>query len=452
MSDDRREALVKAAGDCIDLMNLGVEPTAALKKVAADNSMNDNEVVLVSHAVNNAKVLSHIQETKGDDRSKPFPLTDAELVTGKPLDGDIETESESAKSRKDQPDATEITKKIASAAVPEFTQKLAQAACMQSYVSEGSYRGFTKEAVDLRAAWGLPTDTATPELADEAPYAALSQVKMAIDQATNEAGYHREMACAGVDQLAEVFSKVAHPDYNQFEEAARRAGVSQDALDTIYEFGALEDIGITRSQVKVAGERMYVSREIADLVKIASSIDEHIDEAANRLAAKNILDELHREQEVKLAALPKAVFDVGGMLDSAESASERAGMLGEDVIKGLGLSGESTGADIMNLRGGMKGEGPEIPKIDINVRQKLTNADARGKVEELLADEYIGKHNPIDVVDAYNLAMSVNPKFGRAELISYVRQHLANRGAMPLDLLLKARKSQQPGAMNEEGV
>jgi len=441
MSDDRRDALVKAAGDCIDLMNLGVEPTAALKKVAADNAMNDNEVVLVSHAVNNAKVLSHIQETKGDERGKPFPLTSAELVIGKPLDGDIETESQSAKDREEQPDSIETVKKTASVAIPKISQQMAKAACAQSYVADGYYRSTSLDVVDLRSAWGLPADTSTPMLADEAPYAVLSQVKLAMEQATNEAGYHRELACAGVDQIAATFSKVAHPDYSVFEEAAKRSGVSQESLDIIYEFGELADIGIVRTQVKVAGDRMYISAEIAELVKIAKSIDEHIDASASRIAAMNILTELHQEHEVKLAALPKAVFDVGSMLDSAKDTSEKMGDLGTDVVKGLGF-GESPGTDLMNLRGGMKGEGAEIPKIDINVRQKLTNADARNKVEELLADDYIGKHNPVEVVEAYNLAMSVNPKFGRAELISYVRQHLANRGAMPLDLLLKVRQSQ----------
>ncbi len=56
-----------------------------------------------------------------------------------------------------------------------------------------------------------------------------------------------------------------------------------------------------------------------------------------------------------------------------------------------------------------------------------------------MEDEYIGGHSIPEVIEAYNAAMSVNPNFGRAELVSYIRQHLATQGAVPLDLQLRAR-------------
>jgi len=53
------------------------------------------------------------------------------------------------------------------------------------------------------------------------------------------------------------------------------------------------------------------------------------------------------------------------------------------------------------------------------------------------------------VVDSYNRAMSVNPRFGEAELTSYIRSDLATEGGVPLDLQLRATKSHFSGKDSE---
>jgi hypothetical protein len=80
MPDSRHDELIKAASECIDLMNMDISPNTALKKVAEDFGMNDKEVVLVSHAVNNSKQLAHLQSADKEDKGSPFPLTNAQAV------------------------------------------------------------------------------------------------------------------------------------------------------------------------------------------------------------------------------------------------------------------------------------------------------------------------------------------------------------------------------------
>lgn len=442
MPDSRRDQLVKAAEECIDLINLGVEPNAALRQVKTAACMNDKEVILVSHAVNNAQVLSHLQSSKGDERGKPFPLTNADEVVGADHKGDKDVESETAAKAEDQPDALEIAKDIT---------KTAYAA---SYYEQTNYRTKTPQQVDeLRAAWGLEKTSGERETVDLSnPYWVLNDLKLAADSARERALEHREAAYGAMQGLIDVFSKVASPNWGEFEAAALRNGVQPATLDLVYEQGDLETLGVSREQFKVAGEVMYTSQEILNLVKQAAAIEEHIEASANAMTAENLLAAQIHAGEVKLAALPKAVFDVGSLMSSADESAKSLSTLGESTMKGLGIGEDSDGAYLGLAGKELRGEGKETPKIDLNVRQRLKNFDVRSTVEELMADEFIGKHALPDVVSAYNEAVSVNPRFGKAELTAYIRQHLANRGAMPLDLLVKATKAHQGvvGATEED--
>jgi len=61
MSDERHEHLLKSAEETVGLMNIGIDPNAALAKVAEDKNLNDHEVDVVAHAVNNSKQLAYLQ-------------------------------------------------------------------------------------------------------------------------------------------------------------------------------------------------------------------------------------------------------------------------------------------------------------------------------------------------------------------------------------------------------
>ena len=93
---------------CIDLMNIGSEPNSALRHVKKAFELNDNEVTLVSHAVNNSKQLSHLQNSDSKDKDKPFPLTSAEQVTGANSKADMDVSSDQSKAKEEQPRATSL--------------------------------------------------------------------------------------------------------------------------------------------------------------------------------------------------------------------------------------------------------------------------------------------------------------------------------------------------------
>ena len=76
MSTERRGVLLKVAEECIGLMNMGVNASGALAKLADDNGLNDHEVERVAEAVNNAAQLAHIQQAKGDSKGDSIPLVD----------------------------------------------------------------------------------------------------------------------------------------------------------------------------------------------------------------------------------------------------------------------------------------------------------------------------------------------------------------------------------------
>jgi hypothetical protein len=75
----------------------------------------------------------------------------------------------------------------------------------------------------------------------------------------------------------------------------------------------------------------------------------------------------------------------------------------------------------------------------------MQNIDTRARLQSVMSDKYISGADLPDIIDAYNQAMSVNPRFGEAELVAYMRQALATNNAMPLDLLVRASKSHTSG-------
>lgn len=426
MPDSRQYTLVKAAEECIDLMNVGVAPNAALKKVASDFGMNDKEVTLVSHAVNNAKQLSHLQSSKGEDKEKPFELTNAKDVIGANDTSDLETLTPNAAMAKDQNGAEILSEKVAS---------------VDAYTVKGSFRSVAPETSDLdivKAAFALDGVGSTPVTDLSNPYNFLNPLKLASEAARTESVRYRDLANDGIEKIASAFIRVSGESFAAFEVAAKTAGVSDDIVDIIYAYGP-EALDIERSEnVKVASERLYVSKGMMELVKAAKEVDVQWNKSAAALAEQLTLDEQIKEAEAKLAfGLPKGWADLSALNELGSSA--RSG--GESTKSLLGL-GEDPGTLLTGAAGTMDPENvpSKDPDIHVKVRQELENSKARGRVENLLQDPYVGKHPLPDIIEAYNHAMSVQPHFGDAEISAFVKQQLASRGAMPLDLLLRASK------------
>lgn len=426
MDDNRHSQLIKAAEQCIDLMNIGIDPNAALRKVAKDNTMTDKEVYLVSHAVNNSKQLAHLQTAKAEDKEKPFPLTNAEEALGAASPAQLATGSEHSEQDAEQPDAVGIT------------ENLKKDAAADTYEDRGSYRRVfvsteekTANVAALREAWGVTGKTATVDTDLTNPYDSLNEVRFGIDRMSQEAMQLRDAACAKLDKIAQAFLYADPPSFAEFEKAAGTLGVTQEIIDLIYEMGPAE-LEMARSQEKVASERMHVSTDVYGLVKDAENADQLWQASADREAVKKHLQGVLRLEEAKIAGLlPEELEDIEGVLGEGREESEKSDFLG------LGEKPVEAISAISHVPSSVKSE-TKIDDLSHGTRQQILNSNARSRIEALLQDPYVGKHEVPDVIDAYNQAISVNPNFGNAEILAYAKQHLGSRGAVPLDLMIRA--------------
>lgn len=432
MPEARQHSLVKAAEECIDLMNVGVTPNAALKKVAADFGMNDKEVTLVSHAVNNARQLAHLQSSSGEDKAKAVPLTNADEVIGANADSDLDTLTVNSAAAAEQLGAENKAKKTASA--------------LDSYSVRKSYRVAHGEMSDLdivKAAFAIEGVASTPVTDLSNPFNSVAPLKLAAEEARTQATRFRDAANDGIEKVASEFIRADAPSFELFEVAAKTAGVSEDVIDLIYAYGP-EAIDVPRaSDVKVASDRLYVSSDVYRLVKAAQTIDVNWATAAEHMAQQMNLESQLKEAEVKLG------FGIADLSAISEMGAKTTRDALNDTKGLLGL-GEDPGTLLTGAAGAMD---PEVPKKDadihLKVRQELENSAARGRIESLMRDPFVGKHPLPDIVEAYNHAMSVNPQFGEAEVGAFVKQQLASRGAMPLDLLLRASGNRDRGNQKE---
>jgi hypothetical protein len=419
MSDRRHETLVKAAEECIDLMNIGADPDAALRQVKKAFDMNDNEVVLVSHAVNNSKQLANLQNG-GKDKGAPFPLTNADSATGANSDADLDTLGANTKAKEEQPDAVEIADKV---------KKEASA---DSYVTKGSYRKVaiaTSDMVaDLQAAWGKagPAMDVT-DLGN--PYDSVNAIKIAAEQARTEASRLRDQACANLDAVAHAFTVSGGPSFAAFEKAAAATGITSEIVDIIYDLGpaALEQ---PRNLDKTASDRLFVTSEILGLLKIAETADTQWQQSSDYEAARmHLLDQIHTE-EVKLA-------DAMEILENLSSSSSGSG----EAARGLLPLDPTNIAELSKAQ--PTSEADSANAIGYKTMQQLHNSKARTQLQSLMQDEFVGKHTVPEVAEAFNRAISVNPNFGDAEVTAFVRQDLASKNAMPLDLMIRASNAHQ---------
>jgi len=423
MPDNRQESLMKAAEACVGLMNVGVEPNAALTKVAKDFDMNDKEVQLVSHAVNNAKQIAHLQTSDPEKREDVFPLTNADQVV-KDRYGAKDTETASA-NQADQPDAVGIKKEL---------DKQAAA----SYVDDGVY--FSKPTItveDLRTAWGIKDVPTFSKMANAFPYATEQHVKLAVATAQTDVIAERD-ACARILQhLGNEFRKTAAPKFETFEKAALAEGVEPALLDMVYQTGRLDKFHEKRASAEEIKGRLYVPSAVIEMIKLVKEAEEHFVRAVNIQAAKDAMSDGFFK-----SAGPKDVAG-GGTLGFDTKMEVKPLDFQEPLAKFpsemLGL-GEDPSKTVAQLFGVYQEEGDASPTlVPREVRQELKNIDARSAIEQLMQDDYIKGHSVPEVVEAYNQATSLNPSFSRAELISYIRQHLATKGAVPLDLQIRAR-------------
>lgn len=441
MGDARHNELIKAAEEVIGLSNIGVDGHAALRKIAEDNDMNDHEVKLVAHVVNNSKQLAHIQMADPDERENPFPLIDPDKVReNQPTtNADAETGDRygdppipsSFAEQGDQPDAVDIQKELSKAAAG-------------SYVETGDYR-IRADAEDhadvFRQSLGLHTEkvasTELPQALPTNPFQILSHYRIGCEEARYKEA-KAKLECGQVlDALDDGFRRIGAPSFERIEKIAAALDVCDDTLDLVWDHVQGEARGERRLQPneKTAAERLEITAEERRLAGLCVRADTLWKEAANAQAAAIQLerecdraeDGLMREKHAQAETGPKILLDPGSIGRAIGDAPSDYLPPSDVIEQALGDPGEQ------------RQEFTERSLLPQSVRQDLKNVSSRAALERLMGDEYISGYSWPEVVDAYNSAMSVNPEFGRAELMSYVRQHLASQGAVPLDLQIRAR-------------
>jgi hypothetical protein len=499
MTDARQEFLIKAAEDTIGLMNVGVDPNAALAKVAKDSELNSKEVALVSHAINNSKTISHLTGSKPEDKEKPFTLTNADVVNRNLYEADPLTET-AAKAKAKSLDKVEDEK--AGQSLKPANKKEAGARSRietRSYhdvepedQTELLYRAFGRDTVlhiTQKVACSLEGDSLTPTLTvtkthvpdgftalyhqSECHLDKLSSIRIQIEEAGVIATRARDQVDTELTKLAHEMRRLDAPRFDRVEQCARLNGCSDLALDLGFEMSKAAKFGHARAtEIKTAGVMLFSPREYA-VATLLCDADRQIKVATDAMAAKSILIEAHEDLRVKiekLAAKADGGGDKSGGKGSGKGGDGVAGAtsLVQDTgkqltnLSTLGDMGDKlTGAhyfdshknthDLLNSvtersvgEKPMSYEAPDKSPFDVGFRQNLNNVDSRARIERLMQDDFVGHHPIQDVVGAYNRSLSTNPNLGDAELSGLVKQDLAAGGTVPLDTLLRTRESQEP--------
>lgn len=417
MDENRLDKLMKVAADCIGLMNIGVSPNAALKKLAEDEELKDKEIELVSHAVNNSKQLAHLQTSSPDEKEAPFPLTNAEVVIHDLHASEKEVLGDSTEEKQDQPDAVDIKETLDKEAASSYTDS-------GNYFERKQY-----QPEDLRTLWDIKTPSKLPEYVRDTTYAREQQSKFAMGEAGMNALVAQETVTNNILKLAEHFRQPVHVDWNVFEKAAKVNGVHELILDSLYEDAS--KFGCVRADV--GEDRLYVSSELMEKVNLAKTASVAMEDAINWGA-------------VKLALVKEASDAAGG---AAIKLDFSPGGLQEPIAGGmrdfLGLPDTvAPHQRVSDILGDVVGEGEEISaKLSPTFEHELKDYGARSGIQDLMKDTYIGGHTLPEVVEAYNSAVGANSHFSYPEMVAYIRQYLATQGGMPLETLIRSRSKEQ---------
>ncbi len=443
MSDERQEQLMKAAEATVQLMNVGVDGDAALAKVAADSLMNEHEIDLVTHAVNNSRQLAHLQSSSAEDKEKPFPLIDGARV--KAIKPQPWTNAEQNSGRRYNLQEEPTPNGEAKADAPDAIG-IQQNIMKDTPKPKGPADYHVREPVDhlavLNKEWGISSKDAKtaaelPEYKTEHVWADVqreqhkrAELRITFTQARDQVGHT-------LDVLAEGFRRLDAPKFAQVELAAQHAQVDQQLIDILYEHAGLEQFGEKRAEsVKHASTKMYVPQNVLQVVQQLEQIGELMKTAQTAWAELvKIADEEDGDRKSKGGQGGGGGAKGGLMqLDPGGSSPDLISGTLQDTI-GLGENPTDT---VQQMMGHAKDVEPSKAHLGEREQTDINQADTQLRLKRLMGDQFISGHSLPEVVDAYNAALSVNPGFGDTELTSYMRQHLATKGGVPFDLQLRA--------------
>lgn len=403
MPEARQEQLMKAASAVIDMIDMTVDPNAALKKVAMDNELQPKEIDLVSHAVNNAVAYDHVKTVSEDARGEPFMLTNAETVKSELYP---ETVQDVPDTDEHQPDAVEIGSKVQKTASAGPVRKAAAA----SYYVEDRYLApaAADHAAQLKTAWAAPRAEELPRFQRD-PYEFESRARSQLDEYSMKIAAAEDGVFDMLDKIRDVFAPIVSPDYSLFKAAAAAEGVSDQVLELVDRVS-----GKTASDY--TGE-LAICEKIASAIEYAQMADSLIDAAGTFKAAS---DKLAAETQEKLAA---TIY----------------GAVGDLVSSGAEIAGGGTQEQLQNMLLDAMGGNREKSEVSLDDSKFIERSRTRELLNNVREDRYLAGYPLSEVKDAFNAGLSAGFGDSKPKLVSYMRQYLASDGNIPMDLMLKAK-------------
>lgn len=404
MSDSRREQLLKAASDVIDMIGMTVDPDAALEKAAADYSMNEHEIDLVSHAANNSLAYDHITTESEDARGAPFPVTNAETVRSR-LYPDKEKDVDEDPVAWHAPDALDTSR----------AQK--KKAADSSYVLEQNFNlpqmpdpvevlecAFAVEGMAKEA-----TAYQEPELLSplEKVRHQLDDLRMKVAHATDEV-YRR------IDRLRDHYSLMMPADFTTVKQAAASEGISGDLIALVAK--AIEE----DPEIGQLPETIGVDPKTASVLSVVKELDQLVKQASDAQAEH---DRIYGEAMEKEAAS----YDPAKGLATAIS-STRDLTIGEDFDEKI------------QQIAGQRDEKPPFERFRRYDSDRAfdQSASVRDRFNDIKNDSFVRGHDLGSIAEAFNAGLAGGFGSNRAKLLSFVRQYLASDANMPIDLLVRA--------------
>lgn len=429
MPAERHEHLVKCAEEVIGLMNVGVNPDDALLKVARSNELTENEVDRVSHAVNNSKTVSVLQNESAEDKSKPFPLTNADKVKTHLYDG----ESKAPLGKK-----ADLSGSYRDRGSYLDAEPVDHAADLRDHLGVAGVTkeaGFSKHALYVDDNLNVTIENEGAGRSTTNPYHKLGHLKHRIDEASAEFTRCRDAALNDLDKIGNELRRPDAPSFGDIEKLAQHMGAKDETITLVYEQQGLEHLGHRRSDgVKLAG-LVQASSRAKGLADAILRVETALDQSSDCLAVRDLLKESYARLDDEITKQASAVGDM------VEKMPEQLSGGGVDSSKNVALMGSVFGNTPSPAGDKGKPDGAAKSMLGVNARQDLANLGTRGSLEELLADPYIGSHPLQDVVATFNKVKGVNPSMSSAELGALVRQALAGDGSLPFDTLARARKT-----------
>jgi hypothetical protein len=442
MPDDRHDHLYKCAEQVIGLMNAGAKPDAALSKVAHDGGLNPKEVTLVSHAVNNSKTLSHLTNSKADEKGGPFLLTNAEVVNQQLNDSDQVVPGKEKDVEKERKSDLEKKKEAAAWSNQDLNVYLdAPVVDNASVFSQAC--GIAEPFCAIKAASvKVASDGSVEFTPGRDAHQKIGRIRHMADDARTEFIRARDLAVQSIEKLAGEFRRTDAPKFARIEQLCAHEGCADSTLEVIFDQADLAKYGHKRAEGEKLAGVLEINRREAQLVRETLHVESLLKSAADHLVQARYYDERYGEIETQLSKLATPSM-------AAQLADDLVAIPG--AVTGTSGSGGAAGQGAVDFYGSVAGNTPgeKAPEykqpnqtpISLHTRQEIANTAGRGQIESLLGDEYIGKHPIQNVVQAFNRARSTNPNLGDAELQSLVRQDLASEGGVPIDTLLRARQA-----------